>query len=149
MVVKIAAHGCPTIAEVFMNRSLGFKIILFLAFLQSVFGLLRAYNWVQIGVDIFGQGGLFLPFVGALAVMRGLIISVVALLYLLSVFGALLAKGWAWWTGVIAVVLNLLLVLAGLTQGASVLDALAWSVIPVILLFYLFTPTKNNALRSA
>ena len=132
-----------------MNRSLGFKIILFLAFLQSVFGLLRAYNWVQIGVDIFGQGGLFLPFVGALAVMRGLIISVVALLYLLSVFGALLAKGWAWWTAVIAVVLNLLLVLAGLAQGASVLDALAWSVIPVILLFYLFTPTKNNALRSA
>ena len=132
-----------------MNRSLGFKIILFLAFLQSVFGLLRAYNWVQIGVDIFGQGGLFLPLVGALAVMRGLIISVVALLYLLSVFGALLAKGWAWWTGVIAVVLNLLLVLAGLAQGASVLDALAWSVIPMILLFYLFTPTKNNALRSA
>ena len=132
-----------------MNRSLGFKIILFLAFLQSVFGLMRAYNWVQIGVDIFGQGGLFLPLVGALAVMRGLIISVVALLYLLSVFGALLAKRWAWWTGVIAVVLNLLLVLAGLAQGASVLDALVWSVIPVILLFYLFTPTKNNALRSA
>jgi hypothetical protein len=132
-----------------MNRSLSFKIILFLAFLQSVFGLLRAYNWVQLGVDIFGQGGLFLPFVGAVAVMRGLIISIVALLYLLSVFGALLAKGWAWWTGVIAVVLNLLLVLAALAQGASVLDALAWSVIPVILCFYLFTPTKNNALRSA
>ena len=132
-----------------MNSSLGFKIILFLAFLQSVFGLTRAYNWVQIGVDIFGQGGLFLPLVGALAVMRGLIISVVALLYLLSVIGALLAKGWAWWTGVIAVVLNLLLVLAGLAQGASVLDALAWSLIPLILLFYLFTPTKNNALRSA
>jgi hypothetical protein len=132
-----------------MNKPLGFKIILFLAFLQSVFGLMRAYNWVQIGVDIFGQGGLFLPLVGALAVMRGLIISLVALLYLLSVFGALLAKGWAWWTGVIAVVLNLLLVLAGLAQGASELDALVWSVIPVILLFYLFTPTKNNALRSA
>jgi hypothetical protein len=132
-----------------MNRSLSFKIILFLAFLQSVFGLLRAYNWVQLGIDLFGQGVLLLPFVGAVAVMRGLIISVVALLYMLSVFGALLAKGWAWWTGVIAVVLNLLLVLAGLAQGASVLDALAWSIIPVILLFYLFTPTKNNALRSA
>ena len=132
-----------------MNRSLSFKVILFLAFLQGVFGLLRAYNWVQFGVDIFGQGLLLLPFVGAVAVMRGLIISVIALLYLLSVFGALLAKGWAWWTGVIAVVLNLLLVLAGLAQGASVLDALAWSVIPMILLFYLSTPTKNNALRSA
>jgi hypothetical protein len=132
-----------------MNKSSSFKIILFLAFLQSLFGLLRAYNWVQLGVDIFGQGGLFLPFVGAVAVMRGLIISVVALLYLLSVFGALLGKGWAWWTGVVAVVLNLLLVLAALAQGASVLNAVAWSVIPMILLFYLFTPTKNNAFRSA
>jgi hypothetical protein len=132
-----------------MNRSLGFKIIVFLAFLQSVFGLMRAYNWVQFGVDLFGQGVLLLPFVGAVAVMRGLIISVVALLYLLSIFGALLAKRWAWWTGVIAVVLNLLLVLAGLIQGASILEALAWSLIPAVLLFYLFTPTKNNALRSA
>jgi hypothetical protein len=132
-----------------MNRSLSFKIILFLAFLQSVFGLLRASHWVQLGVDLFGQGGLLLPFVGAVAVMRGLIVSVVALMYMLSVFGALLAKRWAWWTSVIAVVLNLLLVLTGLAQGASVWDALPWSVIPVILLFYLFTPTKNNALKSA
>jgi len=131
-----------------MNRSLSFKVILFLAFLQGVFGLLRAYNWVQFGVDIFGQGLLLLPFVGAVAVMRGLIISLIALLYLLSVFGALLAKGWAWWTGVIAVMLNLLLVLTGLAQGASVLEALAWSLIPVVLLFYLFTPAKNTALRS-
>jgi hypothetical protein len=132
-----------------MNRSLSFKVILFLAFLQGVFGLLRAYNWVQFGFDLFGQGVLLLPFVGAMAVMRGSILSVVALLYLLSVFGALLAKRWAWWTGVIAVVLNLLLVLAGLARGASVLDAVAWSLIPAVLLFYLFTPATNNALRSA
>ena len=132
-----------------MNRSLSFKIILFLAFLQGVFGLLRAYNWVQIGVDFFGQRALFLPFVGAAAVMRGLMISVVALLYLLSVSGALLGKGWAWWTGLAAVVLNLLLVLPGLAYGAPVLEVLAWSAIPVILLFYLFSPRRRSALRSA
>lgn len=132
-----------------MNRSLSFKIILFLAFLQGVFGLLRAYNWVQLGADILGQGGLFLPFVGAMAVMRGSILSVVALLYMLSVMGALLEKCWAWWTAVIAVVLNLLLVLTALAQGASVLEAVAWSLIPIVLLFYLFTPTRNDALRSA
>jgi hypothetical protein len=132
-----------------MNRSLSFKIILFLAFLQGVLGLLRAYNWVQIGVDLYGRGALLLPFVGAAAVLRGSIISVVALLYMLSVFGALLAKGWAWWTGLTAVVLNLLLVLSGLAQGAPVLQVLAWSAIPVILLFYLFSPRRSNALRSA
>jgi hypothetical protein len=132
-----------------MNRSLSFKIILFLAFLQGVFGLLRAYDWVQIGGDLYGRGALLLPFVGAMAVMRGLIISVVALLFMLSVFGALLAKGWAWWTGLTAVVLNLLLVLPGLAHGASVLEVLAWSAIPVILLFYLFSLRRSNALRSA
>jgi hypothetical protein len=132
-----------------MNRSLSFKIILFLAFLQGVFGLLRAYDWVQFGVDLFGQGTLLLPFVGVIAVMSGLIISVVALLYLLSVFGALLEKPWAWWTGLIAVVLNLLLVLPSLAQGAPVLEVLAGSTIPVILLFYLFFPRRSHALRSA
>jgi hypothetical protein len=132
-----------------MNRSLSFKIILFLAFLQGVFGLLRAYDWVQFGVDLFGRGTLLLPFVGVIAVMSGLIISVVALLYLLSVFGALLEKPWAWWTGLIAVVLNLLLVLPSLAQGAPVLEVLAGSTIPVILLFYLFFPRRSHALRSA
>ena len=132
-----------------MIRSLSFQIILFLAFLQGVFGLARAYDWVQIGVDLWGQGALLLPFVGAAAVMRGSIIAVVALLYMLSVFGALLAKRWAWWTGLIAVVLNLLLVFSGLAYGAPVLEVLAWSAIPVILLFYLFFPRRSNAFRSA
>jgi hypothetical protein len=132
-----------------MNRSLSFKVILFLAFLQGVFGLLRAYNWVQLGVDLFGQGILLLPIVGTVAVMRGLFISFVALLYVFSIMGALLAKGWAWWTCLTAVVLNLLLVLSGSAQGAPVLEAIAWSVIPVILLFYLFSGTKSSALRSA
>jgi hypothetical protein len=90
-----------------------------------------------------------LPSVGVIAVMSGLIISVVALLYLLSVFGALLEKPWAWWTGLTAVVLNLLLVLPSLAQGAPVLEVLAGSTIPVILLFYLFFPRRSHALRSA
>jgi hypothetical protein len=132
-----------------MKTSLSFKIILFLAFVQGVLGLLRAYDWVQFGVDLFSQGALLLPFCGVVAMMSGLIISVVALLYMLSVFGALLAKAWAWWTALTAVVLNLLLLLPSLAQGAPVLELLAWSAIPVILLLYLFYPRTSNALRRA
>jgi hypothetical protein len=132
-----------------MNRSLSFKIILLLAFLQGIFGLLRAYNWVQLGIDLFGQGILLLPFVGAMAVMRGVFISAIALLYILSVIGALLEKDWTWWTCLTAVVLNLMLVVSGLIQGASILQALAWSVIPVVLLFYLFSSPKSNVAISA
>ena len=132
-----------------MNKSLSFKIILVLAFVQGVFGLLRAYNWVQFGVDLFGQGVLLLPFVGTVAVMRGLFISVIALLYVLSVIGALLAKAWAWWTCFIAVVLNLLIVVTGLAQGAPLFEAIAWSVVPVILLVYLFSAPKSSAPTTA
>ena len=132
-----------------MSNSLSFKIMLLLALLQGVFGLLRAYNWVEIGVDLFGQGILLLPFIGVVAVMRGLLISVVALLYILFVLGALLERGWALWPGVVAAVVNLLLVLSGLAQGAPVPEAIAWSVIPAILLFYLFSRQGRNALKGA
>ena len=129
-----------------MDQPLSSKIILFLALIQGAAGLVRAFNWVQIGVDLFGQGLLLLPFVGALAVMRGLVISVVALLYVLFVLGALLGSRWAWWVCLTAVVINLLLVLNGLVQGAAVIQAVIWAVIPAILLFYFFSQTGRNAL---
>jgi hypothetical protein len=131
-----------------MDRPLNFKIILLLALIQGAAGLLRAFNWVQIGVDLFGQGLLLLPFVGALAVMRGLVISVVALLYVLFVIGALLGSHWAWWVCLTAVIINLLLVLNGLVQGAAVIQAVIWAVIPAILLFYLFSQTGRNAFKA-
>ncbi len=43
-----------------MSKSVGLNIILLLALVQGGFGLLRAYNWVQIGTDLFGQGLLLL-----------------------------------------------------------------------------------------
>jgi hypothetical protein len=132
-----------------MGRSLSFKIILFLALVQGIAGLLRAFNWVHIGVDLFGQGVLLLPFMAAMAVMRGMFVSAVALLYVLFVVGALLGKSWAKWFCLTAVIINLLLVLGGLIQGAFLLDVIAWSVIPVILLFYLFSETGRAALKGA
>jgi hypothetical protein len=129
-----------------MNKSPTFKIILGLALLQGILGLLRAYNWVQLGIDLFGQGLLLLPVVGTMAIMRGLIISAVALLYLLSVVGALLGKSWAWWTSFVAAVLNLMIVLRAFVGGAPLAQAAAWSVIPVILLFYLFSGSRRDAL---
>jgi len=131
-----------------MNKSASFKIIVFLALLQGVFGLLRAYNWVQIGADLFGQGLLLLPLVGAAAVMRGFFISTVALLYVLFFIGALLGKSWAWSPGLTAAIINLLLVLSALLQGASVMEAIAWSVVPVILLFCFFSQSGADAVRA-
>ena len=121
-----------------MSKSLSFKIILVLALVQGIAGVLRGFNWVKVGSDLYGQGLLLLPIVGAVAVMRGLFIVAVAILYVLFVSGALLGKSWAWWVGVTAAVINLLVVLGALAQGGFLAEAIAWSVIPLILLLYFF-----------
>ena len=132
-----------------MSKSASYKIMALLALVQGILGLGRAYNWVQIGVNLFGQGLLLLPFVGAVAVMRGLFMSVVALFYVLFVIGALLGKSWAWWPCLTAVIINLLLVLSAVVQGVlPIIQAILWSAVPVILLFYFFSQRGQGAVRS-
>jgi hypothetical protein len=120
-----------------------------LALVQGLAGLLRGFNWIQIGVDLFGRGILLLPLVGTMAIMHGLFIWVVALLYAFFVLGALQGSRWAWWACLIAVVVNLLLALSALVQGASLTELIAWSVIPAILIFYLFSQLGRDALKGA
>ena len=132
-----------------MIRPLTFKIMISLALVQGAFGLLRAYDLVQIGADLFKQGLLIVPLVGAVTVLRGLFISVVAALYFLFFCGGLLGRRWARRVGLTAVVINLLLVLNGLVQGALVAQAIVWAVIPVILLLYLFSQSGRDALTGS
>ena len=130
-----------------MSKSASFKIILLLALVQGVAGMLRGFNWVRLGGNLFGQGLLLLPVIGAVAVMRGLFVTVVAFLYVLFVIGGLLGKNWGWWPCLTASIINLLLVLGALGQGASVVEAIAWSVIPLILIFYFFS--HRDAVKGA
>ena len=132
-----------------MDRHFTLKIMAVLAVAQGIAGILRAFNWMQIGVNLFGQGILLLPLVGAVAVLRGLFISTVALFYLLFAVGALLGKRWARWLGLTAAIINLLLVASVLVQGANLGEALAWSVIPAVLVIYLFSKAWGKAIDAA
>jgi len=132
-----------------MSKSLSCKIILLLALLQGIFGLLRAYHWVEIGVDLFGQGIVLLPAIGVVAVMHGLFISLVALLYVLFCAGALLGRSWARWVGLAAAIINLFLALSALAAGVLLAEAIPWSVIPLMLLFFLLSPMGRDALKGA
>jgi hypothetical protein len=127
-----------------MNKSSSCKIIALLALLQGIFGLLRGYNWIQIGSDLFGQGLLLLPAVGAVAIIRGFVIAAVALFYLLFSIGMARAQTWAWWPGLTAAIANLVFVLGALINGASVLEAIVWSVVPVILIFHFFSTISRT-----
>ena len=61
-----------------MEGPLVLKIMAVLAFVQGIAGVLRALGWVQVGVNLFGEGLLLLPMVGAVAILRGLFVAVVA-----------------------------------------------------------------------
>ena len=132
-----------------MDRPISLKIVILLAFVQALAGLLRAFDWVQSGVNLFGQGLFLLPLVGTVSVMRGLFISLVALFYLLFAIGALLGQRWSHWLGLAAAILNLILVVSALAHGASLTEAIAWSAIPLTLVIYLVSQTGRNALKGA
>jgi hypothetical protein len=132
-----------------MERPLSLKLVVVLALAQALGGLLRALNWVHIGVDLFGQGVLLLPLVGSLALMRGMFIAAVALLYVSFAVGALWRRSWSRGACLAAALLNLFLSLGGLVQGAPVIQGIAWSVVPIILLCYLFSQAGRGALKPA
>ena len=132
-----------------MRRPVSLKIMMLLALVQGLAGLLRGFNWIQIGVDLFGKGILLLPLIGTMAMMHGLFIWVVALLYVLFVSGALLGSRWAWWSCLIAAAVNVFLALSALVQGALLIEFIAWSVIPAILIYYVFSQMGRDALKGA
>jgi hypothetical protein len=98
------------------------------------------------GSDLLGQGLLLLPLVGVLAFARGAIVALLALLFLLFAFGAFRKRSWAWSLGIVLSVANLLLVLSLAVQAESVVSAVPWAVIPIIMLIYLLSPAGRESL---
>ena len=132
-----------------MNRTITLEIMALLALAQGAIGLLRAYGWMRIGADLFRQGLLILPIVGTIAVLRGMVIAGIAFLYFLFFCGALLGRRWAWSVGLTAVVINLLLVLSALIQGAPLMQAIAWTTIPAVLIVYRLSPAGRKTITDA
>ena len=107
------------------------------ALVHGVLGVFRAFEWFSIGADQFGQGLLILPLVGAVAIFRGGLNIVLAMLYLLFAVGMLLQKSWARRLGLIVAVINILLVINVIFQGESVSRAGFWLIGPIIIAAYL------------
>jgi hypothetical protein len=78
---------------------------------------------------------------------------VLGILYLAFGIGAFWLKGWAWTTGVAALVLEVVrqivgVVIQGFNAGAIVRDSIT-IVIALLLLWYLFRPSLRTAFRTA
>ena len=83
---------------------------------------------------------MFLPLVGVVAFVRGGLVIVLAMLYVLFAAGMLLQKSWAWWLGLIVAAINILLVINVVIQGESVSRAGFWLIGPIIIVAYLLSP---------
>ena len=119
--------------------------IAILAFGQATLGVLRALQWFDVGADLLGQGIILLPFVGMIAFAFGMLVSVLAMLYLLFAMGMLLQKSWAWWLGLIVSAINVVLVINVVIQGESVSRAGFWLIAPIIITAYLLSPPGRAA----
>jgi hypothetical protein len=130
------------------KRNMGLTVVAVLALVQSALGVLRTLHWFDVGSDLMGQGLLLLPLVGVLAFFRGGFVAVIALLYVVFACGALLGRSWARWLGIVVAIVTLLLVVSIVIQGESPVQALVWSIVPVVMIGYLLSPTGRQALNS-
>ena len=127
------------------RRSPMLIFIAVLALVQGGFGVLRAFEWFNIGADLLGQGLLILPLVGVVAFGRGGLLIVMAILYLLFAVGVLLQKSWARWLGLTVAAINILLVLNVVIQGEPFSRAVLWLIVPIVIVVYLLSPSGRAA----
>ena len=110
-----------------------------LAVVQGVVGVLRAFYYFHVGAELEGRGIIFMPLVGAMAYGRGGLIILVASLAFIFAVSLLMGKGWGWWCGLVAAVLNIMLVLGILIDGEHIAELLLWLVVPIVVIWFLFS----------
>ncbi len=130
------------------KTSTGVTVIAVLAIVQAVLGVLRALGWFQMGSDLLSRGLLVLPVIGLMAYARGLTVAIVAVLYVGFALGAFVRKSWAWSLGMTVAIINSLLVLSAVTQGASLVQGVLWLIVPVVIFWYLLSGGGREAFES-
>jgi hypothetical protein len=127
--------------------STGVEVIAALALAQAVFGVLRAFNWFQIGSDFLGQGLLLFPVMGVLAYAWGFLVVSIALLYVVFAVGLFTDKSWAPPLGMMVALVNMLLVLSVVIQGESLARGVFWLIVPSVIVGYLLSAARREAAK--
>jgi hypothetical protein len=138
-----------------MKRPVGVTILAVIAIIYGIFTLL---------VALLGLLGSALAASGVAAVANkysvGTLVyatiwdAVLGILYLAFGIGAFRVKGWAWTTGVVALVLDVVRQIVGVViiQGFSaskIVGASITIVVALVVLWYLFRPNVRAAFRQA
>jgi hypothetical protein len=127
-----------------MERPRHLTIIASLAFVQGFMVTLVALIWFGIASVFSTDSGTKWPLLVMMAEAKGGLLVVLALLYLVFVVGAWHMRNWAWWVGLLASVLSILYVVRALLGGGSIVIALCVLIIPLIIIWYLLSPTGKQ-----
>ena len=127
------------------KRTIGLTVVAVLALVQSALGVLRALHWFDAGSDLMGQGLLILPLIGVVTIFRGVLVAAIALTYVLFACGVFLRRSWARWLGIVVAAVTLLLVVSVVIQGEMLTRALVWSIVPLIMIWYLNSSSGRAA----
>jgi hypothetical protein len=130
-----------------MKRTIRLILVAALAIMQGIFGILRAFEFFRIGINLSMQGILLLPILGAAVFTWGKLVLVMALSYILFALGALLHQRWAWGLGLGVSLVTGLVVLSLMGTGAADLWSLLWLIVPVVLVWYLLSPVGRQEFR--
>ena len=128
-----------------MTRPRSLIVIMWLAVAQGILLALVALLWLQIASIFAPESGVTSSIVTMLAMTKGWVLIALALMYLIFAAGAWQTKGWAWWIGLLVSSLSILILVAALLKEGSVVMALFWAIVPIIMLCYLFSPAGRQA----
>ena len=127
----------------------GMRWVAVLALAQAILAVMRSLRWFEIGSDLMERGLLILPAIAMFAYARGALVAVIALLYATFAFGEFAERRWSRPCGVIAALLNLLLVVGAVMEGEAILRVLLWAIVPVIVLWHAFSPSERHVMKTA
>jgi hypothetical protein len=143
----VASHAVPAVtAPEPRPRTAGLTVIALLALVQAGVGVFWGVRWLHLAFHLGERGALLLPLAGALVALRAIFTLVIAALYLLFFGGAFARRDWAWGAGMVAVVLNLIGVLALLITGDAIVLVAVRGLVALVIFAYLVSPAGRRAL---
>jgi hypothetical protein len=133
-----------------MKRPTGITILAVIAVIYGIFNLLLALlGLLGSALKASGVAAAAIRYSAGTLVYATISDAVLGILLLAFGLGALRLKGWAWTTGVAALVLDVVrqivgVVIQGISAGAIVRDSIT-TVIALLLIWYLFRPNVRAA----
>lgn len=135
-----------------MKRPVGVTILAVIAIIYGIFSLLLALLGL-LGTALLASGAGHVQYSTGTLIYATISDAVLGILYLAFGIGAFSLKRWAWTTGVVALVLDVIRQIVGVViHGFSASNAVGFIitiVIAVVVLWYLFRPQVRAAFGRA